>query len=137
MKKMMNTAIVYFALAMIGGVFYREFTKFNNFTGITVLRVVHTHLLVLGMFLFLFLALACKITALEKVKQFGGFLKIYNIALPFMIIMMLVRGVVQVLNIPVDGMWDPMISGLAGISHILILVSFILLLMSLKKELSD
>ena len=30
MKKLWNTAFIYFWLAMAGGVFYREFTKFNN-----------------------------------------------------------------------------------------------------------
>ena len=31
MKRYMNTALFYAILAMAGGVFYREFTKFNNF----------------------------------------------------------------------------------------------------------
>ena len=29
--KLVNTALVYALLAMAGGVFYREFTKFNGF----------------------------------------------------------------------------------------------------------
>lgn len=33
MKKVMNTAIVYFVLAMISGVFYREATKLNDLRG--------------------------------------------------------------------------------------------------------
>ena len=32
MKRYMDTALVYAVLAMAGGVFYREFTKFNGFT---------------------------------------------------------------------------------------------------------
>ena len=48
MKKVMNSAIVYFILAMISGVFYREFTKWWDFSGATTLNVLHTHLLILG-----------------------------------------------------------------------------------------
>ena len=40
-KKLANTAFFYAILSMIGGVFYREFTKLNNFTGVTRLSFVH------------------------------------------------------------------------------------------------
>ena len=137
MKKMMNTAIIYFIFAMIGGVFYREFTKFYEFTGTTVLKVLHTHLFILGMFLFLFLALVCKVTELEKEKLFQKFFILYNIALPFMIIMLLIRGVIQVMNIQVSSASNGMISGFAGTSHILMFISLLLLLISLKRTLSE
>lgn len=32
-KRYANMAVVYAVIAMIFGVFYREFTKFNHFTG--------------------------------------------------------------------------------------------------------
>lgn len=37
MKKYLNFSLLYAIAAMAGGVFYREFTKFNGFTGVTVL----------------------------------------------------------------------------------------------------
>ena len=37
MKKYLNFAFAYAILAMAGGVFYREFTKWNAFTGATAL----------------------------------------------------------------------------------------------------
>ncbi len=43
MKRYINMAILYSILAMVGGVFYREFTKFNVYTEKTVLSVIHTH----------------------------------------------------------------------------------------------
>ena len=137
MKKMFNLSIFYFILAMIGGVFYREFTKFHQYTGITMLKGIHTHLLVLGMFLFLFLTLACKVTKLEENKQFHYFTILYNIALPFMVIMMLIRGVIQVMGIQLTHSMSATISGIAGLSHILILIAFILLFIALKKALLD
>ena len=53
MKKYVNLAFVYAIIAMIGGIFYRELTKFNDFTGDTTLAVVHLHLFVLGTIVFL------------------------------------------------------------------------------------
>ena len=49
LKKYINTAIIYAVLAMAGGVFYRELTKYNHYTGRTTLAFVHTHYFILGM----------------------------------------------------------------------------------------
>lgn len=60
MKKTINLSILYAILAMIGGVFFREFTKFNRFDGVTTLGKVHTHYFLLGMLFFLLLTLIIK-----------------------------------------------------------------------------
>ena len=57
MKRYVNAAFLYAVLAMAGGVFYREFTKFNCFSAKTTLGVVHTHYFLLGMVFFLLLLL--------------------------------------------------------------------------------
>ena len=137
MKKILNTAMVYFALAIAAGVFYREFTKWNGYTGITVLGYVHTHLFVLGMILFLVITLFCKQEpALSKDKRFRSFYILYNIALPFMACVMLVRGIMQVRNVDLTKSVDAMIYGFAGISHILLTVSLGLFFAALKKNLT-
>jgi hypothetical protein len=134
MKKISNTSIVYFALAMAAGVFYREFTKFNGFTGFTTLGVVHTHLLVLGMVMFLVIALfGLHDKALLRERSFSRFFVLYNIGLPLMAVMMTVRGIVQVQGMGISTGMSAMISGIAGISHIMMLIAFILLFISLKK----
>ena len=56
-KKLINISLYYAIAAMIGGVFYREFTKWNGYTGVTALGKVHVHLFVLGMAMFLIAAL--------------------------------------------------------------------------------
>ena len=63
-KRYANTALIYAITAMILGVFYREFTKLNGFSGVTRLSVMHTHYFMLGMFFFLILML------LEKISHF-------------------------------------------------------------------
>ena len=92
MKKYLNFAFAYAVLAMAGGVFYREFTKWNAFTGATALGKVHTHLFILGMFLFLIVALfAGRGDGLERYKSFRAFLYLYNVGLPLTAVMMVAR----------------------------------------------
>ena len=134
MKKIMNTSLIYFVLAMAGGVFYREFTKWNGYTEPTTLGVLHVHFLVMGTIMFLLIALFAKVTDLEKNSLFKKFFVLYNVALPFMVVMMLIRGIVQVLAIDLGKMGNGMLSGFAGLSHIAMMVSLLMLLIALKKE---
>lgn len=129
--------MVYFVLAILAGVFYREFTKYNGYTGETMLGYMHTHLFVLGMFLFLIVALFCRNKELSESRMFRNFYVLYNIALPFVVSMMFVRGIIQVKNIALTRAADAAVSGMAGISHILITAALILLFAALKKNIRE
>lgn len=133
MKKYLNFSLIYAVAAMAGGVFYREFTKYNGFTGTTALGKVHVHLFALGMLVFLLVALFAAHNDLEKIKTFRAFLWIYNIGVPLTAVMLLVRGVYQVLALPLSAGLTASISGIAGIGHILTGAGILLLLISLKK----
>lgn len=133
MKKYLNYAFSYAILALVGGVFYREFTKWNGFTGVTVLGKIHTHLIMLGMFVYLIVALFANHFTLESEKTFRIFHKVYNIGLPLMVIMMVVRGITQVLGTSLSKGTSAMISGIAGIGHILVATGIVCLLLALKK----
>ncbi len=133
-KKYFNLALIYATAAMIGGVFYREFTKWNGFTGATALGKVHTHLFILGMLVFLLVALFSQSMDLEKQKTFRTFMKIYNIGLPILSIMMVVRGVIQVLEFDISSRANSAISGVAGVGHVLVGIGIVLLLLALKKS---
>lgn len=128
-----NTAFTYALLAMVGGVFYREFTKFNAFTGNTALGVVHTHLFLLGMIFFLVAALFQMNVDLMSHKHFKKFYTIYNLGVAIMVIMLIVRGITQVQGLELSRGLDAAISGIAGIGHILVGIGMILYFMMLKK----
>ena len=51
-----------------------------------------------------------------------------------MVIMFMVRGIVQVLGMEVSTGMNAAISGIAGISHILMMVSIVFLFLALKKS---
>ena len=135
MKRYINSALLYAILAMAGGVFYREFTKFNGFAGKTALSVVHTHYFLLGMVFFLVLLL------LEKSFSFTGpktglVLAVYHVGLNLAALMLVVRGVTQVLIPTLSSGMSAAISGIAGIGHILLGVSMVLLLVQVKRAVS-
>ena len=133
MKKCLNFSIFYAILGLAGGVFYREFTKFNEFSGATALGKVHTHLLLLGMFLFLILSLFAARFDVEKLKSWRVFLWMYNIGLIVSAVMMCTRGIVQVKEIVLSRAADASIAGIAGIGHALVGIGLLILLFGLKK----
>lgn len=134
MKKYLNISLVYAIAAMVGGVFYREFTKWNGFTGATALGKVHTHLFLLGMLAFLLVALFSAHHDLTAFRTFRAFLLIYNIGVPMTAVMLAVRGVTQVLGLSLSSAANAALSGIAGIGHILAGIGIVLLLISLRKS---
>lgn len=126
MKRYMNYSIVYAVLALVGGVFYREFTKLNGYTNWTTLSVVHTHYFILGMMFFLILGLI----SLNINFKSNRAVLFYNIGLNLTAIMLIVRGIIQVLDLNVI---SALISGIASIGHIILGVSLILILLDIKK----
>lgn len=125
----MNASIVYGVLALVGGVFYREFTKLNGFTGFTTLSVVYTHYLILGMVFFLLLVLVEKNYSFinDKVRKY----LLYHIGLNLTVVMLVVRGVVQVLSLDVSSVV------LFGIAHLILGISMVLVLFSIGNCIKD
>ena len=132
-KRYMNMALVYAIIAMIFGVFYREFTKFSHYTGQTNLSVMHTHYFLLGMLFFLALLLAEKVFSFSDQKT-GKLLITYQIGLNITGLGFLLRGLTQVWGTELSKGLDASISGIAGIGHILVGVSMVLLLLKIKKR---
>ena len=135
MKRHIKFAFVYAILAMICGVFYREFTKAYDFTGVTALGKLHTHLFVLGMVMFLLFALFDAKFDLQKHKLYRPFMIIYNAGVGIMCVMLAVRGVFDVIG---GTFSDGAISGIAGLGHILVaagvILFFCMLLLSLRAK---
>ncbi|WP_337741741.1 DUF2871 family protein [Holdemanella biformis] len=95
-----------------GGVFYREFTT---------LSVVHTHCLMVGMVFFLLLVVVEKNFHFIDNKVLR-YLLFYHIGLNLTVVMLTIRGVVQVLSL------DASIAVLIGIAHLILGISMVLVL---------
>lgn len=132
-KRYANLAFAYAVIAMIFGVFYREFTKFSHFTGRTNLAFLHAHYFLLGMFFFLALMLIEKVLPFSD-RNTGKVLIAYQAGLNITGLGFLLRGLTQVWGTELSRGLDASISGVAGIGHILLGVCLILLLLKIRKR---
>lgn len=128
MKKYYNAAMIYLILGLSLGVFYREFTKMLGFEGQTVLKVLHTHVLVLGCIFFILVLLVEKSFTLSNLKQSQAWFIFYNIAFIIFIITMLIRGILQVKGLDMNGL-----THMSGLAHALIGVALIWFMVLLGK----
>lgn len=133
MKKCLDLSLIYAIAGMAGGVFYREFTKWNGYTGVTALGKVHVHLLLLGTVMFLLAALFAKVSPLENERLYRPFLVTYNVGVPLTAVMMLARGVLEVRGTPLSAALNASVSGIAGLAHILTGTGLVLFLLALRK----
>ena len=129
-KRYLNLSLVYAILAMVGGVFYREFTKVLGYTARTTLGLVHTHYFMLGMVLFLLLAVVEKTFSFTTAKT-GRVLAVYHVGLNLTAVMLVVRGIVQVMGITLSAAGGA-VSGIAGLGHILLGVGLVLVLLQIR-----
>ncbi|GEB76127.1 DUF2871 domain-containing protein [Sporolactobacillus inulinus] len=133
MKKLYAAALGYMIAGLLSGIYYRELTKAMNFSGESMLSVLHTHLLILGMFFFLILISLEKLFHLSTNKRFSLFFWIYNIGVVWTITLMAIHGTCDVLGIASG----PAIAGLAGMGHIILSIGLILFFIILKDRLFD
>lgn len=114
-KRFANLALSYAVIAMIFGVFYREFTKFSHFTEQTNLAFLHTHYFVLGMFFFLVLMLVEKSLYFSD-RNTGKLLIVYQVGLNITGLGFLLRGLTQVWGTELSRGWTPLFPGSRGLA---------------------
>ena len=89
----------------------------------------------MGMMVFLLLVLLEKSFSFTSART-GRVLTVYHTGLNVTVVMMMVRGVAQVLETPLSSGMDAAISGIAGIGHILLGVSLVLLLLQVRRSIA-
>lgn len=129
MKKLFYSALFYMILGQLFGVFYREYTKMNDFTGITQLSTVHTHAFTLGMFFFLIVLALDKGFSLSSSKNFSKWVILYNAGLLGVLTTMTIRGIGQV-----NGTEIASFNYIAGLSHTIFAVAVVWFFVMLKKK---
>ena len=129
MKRLFNLSFFYLILGLALGVFFREFTKLNDFSGATTLNVAHTHTLVLGFIFFLVIVILEKVFTISNIKHFNIWLITYNIGLLSLISTLVARGILEILNKDFAGL-----PHIAGTSHAILGLSLIWFMIILKKS---
>ena len=82
MRKLYYASFAYMAVGVASGLFYREFTKLNDFPEgqFTQLGLAHTHLLTLGFIVLLIVLVIEKVFTISRSPRlFAWFFWLYNI----------------------------------------------------------
>lgn len=135
LKGLFWAAVIYMALGLITGLYYREITKANDFSpnDFTQLSTLHTHFFALGMLVMLIvLVLERLFTLSAHRKLFASFMWLYNGGLVLTTIMMLVHGTIVVGG----GEGNAMIAGIAGLGHMFLTAGLIVLFVALGRRIS-
>ncbi|MEG0160783.1 MAG: DUF2871 domain-containing protein [Aurantimicrobium sp.] len=132
MMKLFYAAFTYMVLGVLSGLFYREFTKLNDFPEgeFTQLGLVHTHLLALGFLVFLIVLTLEKLFTISASKKlFGWFFWLYNAGVVLAAATMVWNGMLTV-----EGKeYTKMIAGIAGNGHMLITAGLIVFFIGLGR----
>ena len=130
MRRLLYSFLFYMIIGLLSGFYYRELTKAHHFTGDTQLALVHTHTLILGMFMFLLLLPLEKVFKLSSYYLFNWFFIVYHLGVIVTIGMMTYKGTLQVIG----AKYSPeALAGFAGIGHTGMLAGLLLLFYLLRQ----
>lgn len=131
-ENILKTSAAYLILGLVGGVFYREFTKYFRWTGFTSLSVVHVHMIALG-FLFLLIVFAIMQNEKARVSELKRSLTIYNTGLAWTVVTFMVRGIYTITAGNTPLFKDAMLSGIAGLGHIILATGIVMMTLKMIK----
>lgn len=133
MRRLYLTAFGWMVFGVASGLFYREFTKLNDWSdgNATQLGLVHTHTLVLGFLVLLVVLLLEKVFVLSRSRAFSWFFWLHNVGLAITTGAMIWHGCLTVLG----HASTPMIAGIAGLGHMTLTAGMVLLFLALGSAL--
>lgn len=134
MRRLYSASFAYMIAGVLSGLFYREFTKVNDFPSgaFTQLGLAHTHLLTLGFVVLLIVLALEKLFSLSRSRLFGWFFWLYNAGVILTSAMLIWHGSLTVLGQEAGGM----IAGIAGVGHILITAGMVVLFLALGRAIA-
>lgn len=135
-RKLVNTAAYYAVAGLFAGAFYREFTKYMGYKGVTALGKAHTHLFALGMLMFLIVTAFALSTDITKSEYFDRFYFYYNIGVGLSAAMIFARGLYEVIGLN-NNVVDLVISWTAGAGHVTVTIGLAFLFLSLKQTIKE
>lgn len=132
---LLGAVAVYTVIGLAAGLFYREFTKANGFEEglMGQLGLSHTHILTLGMIVLLIVLGLERSFSLSSSRLFRWFFWIYNAGVVLTSSILVWHGMLQVQDLESS----KMISGIAGLGHMLVGAGFVLLLLALLSRIRN
>lgn len=135
MQALFRASFAYLVAGVASGLFYREFTKANEFPegAFTQLGLAHTHLLALGFIVLLVVLVIEKVFVVSRSPRlFRWFLWLYNSGVVLTAAMLIWHGSLTVLGEESTAM----IAGIAGLGHMLITAGMIVFFVALRRAIT-
>lgn len=132
MQRLFTASFAYMVVGVLSGLFYREFTKINDFPEdqFSQLGLAHTHLLTLGFIILLVVLVVEKVFTISRSeKLFTWFFWIYNAGVILTSAMLITHGMLTVLGKESS----KAIAGIAGLGHMLITAGMVMFFILLRR----
>lgn len=136
-KKLFNQGFVFMIVGIVAGAFYREFTKFIGFEGVTSMSLVHTHLIATGAIIAFLFSVILKAYDIKESKKLEQAWLLYFIGVIGNAAIMFIRGLLTVIDFDMTRMINMSLSGVAGIVHILLTIGIIWFMLQIKRQIQN
>ena len=133
-KNILGMAFANLIMGLIGGVFYREFTKFYGYTKPSHLSIVHVHSLVLGFIVMLIIYMLTKGYKKNQIQSLKKPIYIFEAGIIFTITNMMVIGIYEVVGLGEQTINRAAIDGISGLGHITLAVGLVWTIIKIYKE---
>lgn len=133
-RSLIEISFANLVLALISGVFYREFTKYFNYNGKTYLSKMHPHIIVLGVIFILIIYLSILFLKNDElVNKLKKPLLFFSISLIITVVLFMLHGISQITDPSYILTKAQVFSGLAGIGHTLLSISMLYILLKIYR----
>lgn len=126
-------AITFLIMGLIGGVFYREFTKFYAFNSPSHLGKIHVHIIVLGFIFSILQYLLIKDKIKININSIKKPFYFYAVGLTFSVVNMIVIGIYEVVSKEKEIISRAVLDGTSGLGHIVLGLGIVWLFIKIYK----
>lgn len=124
-KNILGLSYTSLIMGLIGGVFYREFTKFYGYHAENHLSKLHVHILVLGFLSMFIIYIISKEYDLESILSLRKPIYVFMSGLTFTVVNMTLFGIYEVVSEGKNIVNKAAIEGLSGIGHITLAIGIV------------
>lgn len=124
-NNILGASFTFLIMSLVGGVFYREFTKFYEYTQNNHLGKIHVHTLALGFITLFAIYLLVRNYETKNINSLKKPFRIYLTGLTFTIVNMVLICIYEVVSLGDDITSRPAIDGISGLGHITLAVGLV------------
>lgn len=124
-SNILGISFTFLIMGLVGGVFYREFTKFYNYTQTNHLGKIHVHTLVLGFIGLLLIYLLTKRYDSQMLANLKKPIVTFASGLTFTLVNLTLIGIYEVVGLGQETISRPAIDGISGLGHIVLGVGLV------------